>query len=158
METATPAESKYLDDYASALGMLMANLATLESSLRGALHEIRVEPVDMQLHSKTLVTLPVGTSLAENSITSWRSLGELIREYNELRLGGDPIPQGIRDLRNMFAHGLIFAHAGRDVLHLVRFSKPKDGRVTIEANHPLTMDWLRNENSKVIAALMPVKP
>src|ERR1017187_7698204 len=126
------------DAYALALGKLLANLTTLEFALRVVLHHMDDAP-DL-LPKDAFKSLKVGDELPASWITSWDSLGNLIDAYNEKHNDApeQQIPVQVKDLRDAFAHGRMLAYEPESNIVLHRFSKPRDGRVTVEAVQVLT--------------------
>lgn len=80
------------DLYPKMLGQLVANIATLELSLRVViyLHEVPIER--RQPVAKRLTSLRAGDTLEISALTSWDSLGELIAKYN-LHNPGATVPE-----------------------------------------------------------------
>jgi hypothetical protein len=136
------------DLYPKMLGQLVANIATLELSLRVViyLHEVPVE--QRQPVAKRLTSLRAGDTLEVSSLTSWDSLGELIAKYN-LHNPGASIPEDIKDLRDAFAHGRILADNPTSDLKLVRFSRPKGGSVTVELAQEMSIEWMGEQIHKI---------
>jgi hypothetical protein len=150
--TSRPEDLAYLAGYAATLGRLVANQSSLELLLRAVL-DARLTAAEQRLPAGVpLAKLEVGMSLPENWLTSWHSLGELIGEYNR-QYSQSPIPMDIRDVRNAFAHGRILAEVADGELRLLRFSKPRKGRVTVEENQVLSIDWLKDQVRKVATAM-----
>jgi len=150
--TSRPDELTYLAEYAATLGRLVANQSSLELLLRAVLDAHLTAAGQRLPAGLPLAKLEVGMSLPENWLTSWHSLGELIGEYNR-HYPQSPIPMDIRDVRNAFAHGRILAEVADGELRLLRFSKPKQGRITVEENQLLSIGWLKDQVRKVATAM-----
>jgi hypothetical protein len=154
MSTPPKVVNDYLNEYANALGRLMGNLASLELALRLALYTH--DPAERWIPGGNVTTLTPGQQVPENWLTSWHTLGELIKAYNKLG-GRSKVPVDIKDVRDAFAHGRILTEAGQtSTLRLIRFSKPRDGVVTVEENWTLTIDFMREQSRKALEAMKSV--
>jgi hypothetical protein len=142
-------------EYAQHLGGLVANFQSMEFALRAVLQDLpNVRPIGV-INSQDLYLLPVGHDLPENELTSYDSLGTLIHKYNQearnRRL--TEIDLGLVEVRDALARGRISAKIPSDTLRLIKFSKPKDGRVKITFNALLSEDWFLEQKRRTREAL-----
>lgn len=152
--TVTP----YDRDYPAVLGRLIANLATLEFSLRVVLYLMDTAR-DMRRSSDwRFANLSVGDRMEESWLSQWCYLPELIGNYNQRQasLGLDPIDTGITDIRNAMAHGVITAEGNAKPLSCVKFGRPKGGSVTVEGKFALSFDWIGEQTDRVYRAGLSV--
>jgi hypothetical protein len=140
----------YDQAFPDALGRVVSNLVQLEFGLRIALHF--QEPTF--LPKGVLLGLSVGDELPENFLTNWHTLGELIKEFNsrERSRGMPAIDDGIVDLRDALAHGRMTMRRDTGTYHLVRFARPRNGRVLVESVQTLTMEWFDEQIESTITA------
>jgi len=131
-------------DYATNLGMLVANLHSLEFRLRAFLSKLPHArpnglPWDVNLYS-----FPVGRELPESDITSYATLGRMIADYNKNATAykiGVPISTDIVPLRDALAHGRAAATSGFENPCLIKFSPAKRGHVTVVYNAEMNEQW-----------------
>ena len=144
-----------LDEHARHLGGLIANLHSLEFILRAFLQKSpSARPTNLS-QGTDIYVLPVGTELAESEFTSYDSLGTLIDKFNALarQKGLQEINKSIVDIRDAFAHGRVSAPVVSDQLRLIKFSKPKNGKVKIIFNEVLTEKWFTDNKKLVLDAI-----
>jgi hypothetical protein len=121
------------------VGYIHMNLAALESSLRFFLLK-----ANGQVFSSPT---PSDTDAPINYITKFASLGGLIKEYNEALKsseGAYKITDEAVRIRDALAHGRLVAPANGFPVTLWKFGAERSGRVPIEYNDVLTVDWLDN--------------
>lgn len=149
------ADRRFDDEYPAALGKLIANISTLELSLRIVLYLSEV-PVERRLPvSSQLATLSRGDELEESRLTSWEGLGELIAEYSA-KFPTNSLPKDIVDVRNAFAHGRILSSAESSELRLIKFNRPRGGRVSVEFSQTLSLRWINEQIHRVYEAASSV--
>jgi hypothetical protein len=120
----------YLTAYVAALGRLLANLASLERSLRSVLYAIGHPPHVALPNGVSLLTMRPGDEAPLNALTSWDTLGQLIAAFNAAHVNRQPplrIDPTLKTLRDAFAHGRLVADAASTHFVLMRFRRP-DGR------------------------------
>lgn len=139
----------YLTDYAAALGRLMANLASLERSLRSVLYAIGHPPHTALPTGMFLWTMRPADQVPLNALTSWATLGELIAAFNASHQTHNPplsVDPALKTLRDAFAHGrLVAADETSTHLVLMRFRQPTGTSVVVEDRYELTIDWMNTQ-------------
>jgi hypothetical protein len=148
-------ESNPSDLYPLQLGQLLANITSLDMALRAVLYQQETPASARRPIAKPLTMLRAGDVLEESALTSWDSLGRLISKYNS-RNPDAAIADGIVDLRDAFAHGRILTDNPVSHLRLIRFSHPRNGRVTVEMAEDLSPEWLAQQIRWVFAAVQTV--
>jgi hypothetical protein len=132
------------DNHAVHLGGLIANFHSLEFILRSFLQkQPNARPYNLPF-GKDLYTYPVGTELEVNEMTSFDSLGELVKKFNKFAKNENLklLDERIVDIRDALAHGRISAPSSNYQLRLIKFSRPnKNNKVKISFNEILTDDW-----------------
>ena len=134
----TEAQSMDYKDHCLRIGYIHTNLAALESALRFLL---------LKANKETFTSpKPEDTDAPVNHITNFKSLSWLIKEYNS-KLDSSESTQFALDeefvrIRDALAHGRLVAPMNNYPLTLWKFGPPKSGRVSIEYNEVLTVDWL----------------
>lgn len=146
------------DKYAFHLGSLLANFQSLEFCLRAYLQGLPKAaplgtPCGVDIHS-----VPLGSTLPENAATNYDTLGQLIGKYNkDARSNGwAELDRSLVTLRDALAHGRVSATKPSDQLHLLKFSKPVAGTVTVTFNELLTDTWFIEQKRRVRDALLAV--
>ena len=114
------------------------NLTALESSLRFVLLKANKETFTAPKAEDAEVPL--------SHITNYASLGWLISEYNDKLSQAEAAEFSIGNeserVRDALAHGRLVAPTKEFPLALWKFGKVQSGRVPIEFNQILTMEWL----------------
>src|SRR6266496_3651952 len=138
---------KGFEEYSATVGKILANLQALELLLRRFLYEKQDAPhAPLQT---PLNVVKVGDYVPENAATDWSRLGDLIKRYNKRvawtrkDLVVDP---GIVAVRDALAHGRVWlpnwdVDADAPPI-LLRFRKPKDGKVAVESLEVMSGAWL----------------
>jgi hypothetical protein len=128
------------NDHARGVGKIITNLEALEFVIRIFLGNV---------HSQKLeYPTPTTKELPETYISNYMSLDELAKEYNA---GLSPAEQThcvdaeVIKIRDAFAHGRIYSQTESFPITLYKFSKPKDGKATVEYAKTLTTDWLKQK-------------
>jgi hypothetical protein len=124
-------------DHSLRVGYIHTNLAALETSLRYFL---------LKANGQVFSSPKAGDADAPvNYITKFASLGGLIEEYNgaltPLEGAYNITDESVR-IRDALAHGRLVAPANDFPLTLWKFGEEQPGRVPIEYNEVLTVDWL----------------
>jgi len=129
-----------IDDHAKRLGYLHTNLAALESSLRYFL--LKVDRQAFRIPQNGEVDAPL------NWMTKWISLDKLIEKYNDELTGSErekfSITQESVNLRDAIAHGRMHSPKLEFPWTLTKFGRQKSGRVLIDLNQQMTIEWLEN--------------
>ncbi len=90
-----------------------------------------------------IYSFPVEKDLPDNGLTSYDSLGALIKKYNKKvnKHGLEQIDEILVYVRDALAHGRVSANDINDTLRLLKFSRPKEKRVTVLFNEKMTETW-----------------
>ncbi|MER0216099.1 MAG: hypothetical protein DU481_07890 [Nitrosomonas sp.] len=142
------------DDHVKLLGKLIANFQSFELMLRFFLQRLpTARPIGIPC-GIDIYSFQVGEDLPENELTSYDSLGELIKKYNKEVSKHDleQIDETLVYVRDALAHGRISANDINDTLRLLKFSRPKEGRVTVLFNEEMTETWFENQRQRVFIA------
>lgn len=140
--------SDYTNDYAAALGRLMANLSQLERSLRSVLYAIGHAPHTSLPTGMFLWTMQPGDQVPLNALTSWDTLGELIAAFNAAHQTRNPplvVDPTLKTLRDAFAHGRLVADGSSTHFVLMRFRPPTGTTVIVEDRYELTIDFMNEQ-------------
>jgi len=134
----TEVKSMDYKDHCLRIGYIHTNLAALESALRFSL---------LKANKETFTApKPEDTDAPVNHITNFKSLGWLIKEYNSKLDLSESAQFTLNDesvrIRDALAHGRLVAPMNEYPLTMWKFGPPKSGRVPIEYNEVLTVDWL----------------
>ncbi|MBI5856700.1 MAG: hypothetical protein HZB42_03535 [Sphingobacteriales bacterium] len=134
-----------MNSYVLNLGKLVGNLHSLEFILRMVLQKIPDAKPKNLPYGLDIYDLPVGTEISESEFTSYDSLRELISKFNDFAAKNKSIPidSSIISIRDAIAHGRISALKMDAPLHLIKFSRPVDGKVKITFNEVLTEEWFK---------------
>ncbi len=147
-----------LDQYARHMGAVVANLQSLEFALGAVLQTLpNARPTGIA-RGTDIYAFPVGHELPESEITSYDTLRVLIDKYNDEanKRNAVPIDRSVIDLRDALAYGRVSAEITSDTLRLIKFSKPKAGRVTITFNALLNEEWFAEQKRRTVLALQCV--
>lgn len=139
------------------LGSLVTLLQSLEFVLRAFLANLPGARPSGRPYGEDIYTLPVGTEVAVDDITSYETLGELIDRYNEevqTRRLGTPIDRTLTEVRDAVAHGRVSASKANNRLRLLKFGKPHKDRVRITFNEVMTEEWFTQHNMRVNTAIL----
>jgi hypothetical protein len=117
----------------------MLNLQALESHLRYFL---------ARLHKQDIAFPKVGdTSVTENYMTNFMSLGDLVDEYNASLSGEEAskfaVDRNAVKVRDAIAHGRLVTDVESFPARLWKFGRAESGHVPIESGELLTDEWLR---------------
>ena len=139
------------DDFARALGKLVANLQSLEFMLRDALYRCRIPPERLASDVPSLFDLQIGAEVVENAYTDYSTLGQLIDAYNrEIAVQVDErIDKQIVSIRDAIAHGRVLGTLDAPHFTLVKFGRARNGKVGVEVATELTEAWLNTETRRV---------
>ena len=129
-----------IDEHAKRVGYLHTNLTALESSLRYFL--LKVEKQTFRVPQDSDVDAPL------NWMTKWISLGDLIKRYNGELTDSErdkfSITQESVNFRDAIAHGRVHSPKLEFPWTLTKFGRQKSGRVLIDLNEKMTIEWLDN--------------
>jgi hypothetical protein len=128
------------------LGKLLNNLLALEHILR-LFFQNKINPLS-NIEMASIYGSKIGVFVPENEITNYKQLGELIDDFNEeMKKRGiqSLIDPTLVEIRHALHHGRI-SHSGMAVIpHLIKFSKPKDGKARVVFNETLSREWLERQ-------------
>lgn len=143
-------------DYAMLLGMVLANLQGLELHLRAFLY-VEADPPHTPLpNGKNLNDLAVGDEVAVNALTSWDSLGDLIKRYNKLVDKNRRVDPSVVELRDALAHGRVSALEPSGHFRLMKFTQPNNGMVKVVFSQVLTEEWLVKQVKRTLSEVKKV--
>ncbi len=147
-----------LDEHANNLGGLLGNFQSLEFVLRNYLQTLPTAPPFGVEYGVDIYSFPVGAELPLNEFTSFDSLGQLINRFNhEMNQQGlQELDTTIVEIRDALAHGRVSASCPKDHLRLLKFSKPRNGKVTVTFNTEMSDDWFKEQKKRVYEALQYV--
>ncbi|MDP9153925.1 MAG: hypothetical protein M3O74_06725 [Pseudomonadota bacterium] len=133
-----------LDLLALRLGKVHCNLMSLEYLIRCFL--TRVEGKDSV--SDFPHVAGVGEQVIATALTDYRSLGNLIRDFNSdaKRYDRDLISDKIVALRDVLAHGRLGATQIDEGFRLLKYKPPERGNVEVTWNVEVTKEWLEKQN------------
>ena len=141
-----------MTEHVRRVGEIFLNLQSLEFLLRGFLFGVRDEKSDGRYEN-----MPVGNTVTENSLTNYHTLGKLIEQYNKC------VVDSARDsclrkddlvaLRDALAHGRVFSLSPDADCVLLKFSKPKGGKVKITYSQNMDTGWYRTSGQLTFEAL-----
>lgn len=146
------------DEYHIYLGKLLGNFQSLEFILRGFLQQLpSARPMGIP-HWKSIYSYKVGEELPVNEMTSYDSLEELIHKFNSVarKKWFSKINIGIAKIRDAIAHGKVSLSSDKSTPRLLKFSKPKDNKVTVIFNEILNKEWFTKEIKKVHDAIIDI--
>lgn len=147
-----------IEDHALHLGKIILNLHSLEFILRVCLDRLPTAPASGLPWGTDIYTKPVGTILPVSDLTSYESLGQLIERYNaevEKRKIGNPVDLALVEIRDAIAHGRVSTKEEAP-MHLIKFSKPRDGKVSITFNLVMDEEWFKSSSKRVRDAIFIV--
>jgi hypothetical protein len=127
-----------------AVGKIVMNLQTFEFSLRLFLHE----SVGTPDRSFSFEGLAVDEMVVENALTNYDSLADLIgktnRRLKELGIS-ERIDSSLVGVRDSIAHGRVMALHPTGPFRLLKFSRPRAGKVQVRTAVELTKEWLAQQ-------------
>lgn len=147
------------EKHALNLGKLAGNLQSLELALRAFLVNTEIASGSAFPQSTNLHDMDEGDIVPENGFTNYDTLGQLIKKYNSnprISLVGLEIDETIVDIRDAIAHGRVSAATYSGTLKLLKFDKPKNGRVKVTFSASLTEKWFAEHIKRVYGAVLKV--
>jgi hypothetical protein len=120
----------HTNDTPNGIGKILSNLQSLEFALRLLLYELQKAHADDQAQSFKLESLSVGEWIEENPLTSYDTLGQLIKKVNSAfsaRGFTDLVDESVVTLRDAIAHGSVSSLQAEGPYSIFKFSKPRDG-------------------------------
>jgi hypothetical protein len=142
--------------HAEHLGGLLGNLQTLEFSIRLCLSQQPGSPA-RNLYADDFRNAPVGTLISESGMSSYASLGQLIKEFNEnFGQTGATVDPALVNLRDVLAHGRVFAGPDETHYRIVKFDRPVNGSARLAYNQVMTEAWFIEGKRRVREAILTV--
>jgi hypothetical protein len=133
------------NDHVAGVGAIVTNLQALETSLRFFLG--RRYNQDLEFPK------PADTSARQSYLTAFAPLGELIEDYNKSLTSAEEhfkIDFDAVRLRDALAHGrLVLPEPPVWPATLWKFGKVKEGRMPVEFCKTLTVDWMREQYTRI---------
>jgi hypothetical protein len=147
-------------NYPESLGKLIGNLHSLEFALRGFLLNLNARGGPPR-SAPDYYQLRVGDPVDENEFSDWATLGGLIDRFNVYVLPRDravAIDTHTIELRDLLAHGRVFSKtADVQTLRIVKFAKPRSGKVVVTASAFLDEHWFSEKTGLVFEQLMKIQ-
>ena len=143
------------DKYLLYLGTLVGHYHSLEFVLRAYLQaQPEARPVGLE-RGTSPYDFPVGSTLPESELTSYDSLGDLIKKVNSAfrEKGLEQIDSNILKVRDALAHGRISSPGPSADMRLVKFGRGGSGTVKVEFNESISISWL-DEKRKAVSRLI----
>ena len=141
------------------IGKIVANLQTLEFTLRLALNELDSSSKNQNSFSFNFDALNVGELVPENYLTNYDSLKKLIKDANsEFKLRGmsEQVDISIVELRDAIAHGRVLSKNPNGPFHLLKFSNPTNGEVKVTVSIKLTQEWVNQQINRLHQEILKV--
>lgn len=138
----------------SSLGRLVANLLSLELAIRLFLTKANGDDfVDKNPHAAR-----EGEWVNLTALTDFSPLSDLLKRYNRFATedGIEPISKEIVGIRDAIAHGRLATIGDGDRFHLIKYSKPNNGRVKVEFNQQCSAEWFAQTNQQLRDAIRRV--
>ena len=142
------------------VGILLANLQSLEFVLRIFLSEVNKRNNPAIKPNENIDNLKVGDEIEEDPITNYDSLNQIINKVNAILLTEnikDQMDISVVDTRDALAHGRISSINPNGPFHLLKFSKPCCGKVKVTMSFDMTMEWATEQIRKSHSEVMKVK-
>lgn len=139
--------------HAEHLGGLLGNLHSLEFSIRLCLSQQPGSPA-RDKYADDFRTAPVGMLVPDSDMSSYASLGVLIEKFNAtFGQDGFTVDTTLVDLRDVLAHGRVFAGPDEDHFRIVKFDKPTNGNARVSYNQVMTEDWFISNKRRAAEAI-----
>lgn len=145
------------EKHALHLGGLIGNLQSLEIGIRFALAQ-RPKSVAKDAYGDDFRNATVGTLVPVSDLSSYASLGELIKAFNDTFSPATPLDGGLVALRDALAHGRVFAGPGEKEFRIVKFAKPTKGATEVAIVYSVVMSeaWFIENKARVRCAMETV--
>jgi hypothetical protein len=148
-----------VDRHCLYLGKLLANFHSLEFILRSFLVNKEIASGSPFKESHRLWELRVGEEVSLNAFTNYDTLLKCIRKYNTIVKNHSEelkVDETLIDIRDAIAHGRVSAQTLTSHMHLLKFSQPIGGRVTVEFSVSMTEEWLKEQMGRVYRNILKV--
>lgn len=142
--------------HAEHLGGLLGNLHSLDFAIRLCLSQQPGSPA-RNLYADDFREASVGAIIPDSDMSNYMSLGQLIERFNDLfKRSGSTIDPSLVDLRDVLAHGRVFAGPSDSHFRIVKFDKPIDGNARVSYNQVMTDTWFTDNKRRVREAIAVV--
>ena len=142
-------------EYSEVVGKILANLQSLEFSIRLYLHN--TQDSDSVRLKRDITSLTVGEEVPENSLTDYSSMGPLIDRYNECVASDLAVDRTLVDLRDALAHSRMFLPDIESAPILLKFQKPANGKTKVSFVQVSSSEWLERCIGRVHAEMLKVQ-
>lgn len=137
------------DKHVELLGKLVANMQSLETLLRFSLL-VAVTPKNTAPAYHQFLS---GEMVDEDAFADYRTLGELIKAYNRSpQSAGLEVDDTLEDIRDAIAHGRTFSTAPSGSMLLLKFDRPKHGKVKVVFSALMTYEWFDQQITRFLDA------
>ena len=145
-----------LRTHAESLGGLLGDIQSLEFSIRLCLSRREGSPV-RDRYVEDFSDAPVGSIVPESDLSSYASLGRLIREFNVIyESSGIAIDPNLVEIRDVLAHGRVFSGPDDFNFRVVKFDKPVGGEARLSYNQVMDEAWFKEQKARLVAAISDV--
>ena len=147
-----------LDKHALNLGKLVGSYHSLEFVLRAFLSQEESSGGKGPNYGIDPYQLPVGADMAEDPLTNYDSLTQLMTKANKhLAARSRPaLPDRLIEVRDAIAHGRVSADSEDGVLRLLKFDRPRHGKVRIAFNETMDEQWFDAERKRINDAIIRI--
>lgn len=147
------------DEHCKLLGKLIGNFQSLEFILRAYLQALpSARPLGIP-YGNDIYSYSVGSELDESEITSYDTLGDLIKKFNtEMKKQEHPtIDVTLVEVRDALAHGRVSSNNPDDTMRLLKFDRPdKKGHIRVVFNEQMDEAWFEFQIKRVLQAILVV--
>jgi hypothetical protein len=143
------------EEHFFSLGKLWSNYHSLEFLLRAYILEKSGVGIGLP-HGTDIYSFTAGKELPESPLTNYDSLANLIKKYNSyIEISDKTLALDISliDIRDALAHGRVSTDEEHKPLRIIKFDKPKDGKVRIVFNQEMNKQWFDSETKHVFNAV-----
>jgi len=142
--------------HAEHLGGLLGNLHSLEFAIRLCLAQQPGSPA-RGLYADDFREAAVGTEIPDTDMSNFASLGRLIDKFNAVfGHSGSTVDRDLVRLRDVLAHGRVFAGPDDDHFRIIKFEPPKNGMAKVSYNQTMTEEWFASNKRRVREAIETV--
>jgi hypothetical protein len=134
-----------VNDYTQLVGAIITNLQALETVLR--YHSLGPEAREVQF------PMVGALDVVENDLTSWVSLGKLVKRFNSSLKPDEQkfkVDSQLVIIRDAFAAGRLVTTEEKLPFTLWKFGQPENGRVPVEFCKELTVEWLTTTRDMIL--------
>jgi len=151
-------ELSKLEKHSLLLGKLVGNFQSLEFALRAFLINDDINKKGPLPKSETdMHNMIIGDVVSENAFTNYDSLSQLINKYNchpKIKTAGLSIDETLVDIRDAIAHGRVSSEKPLSNLALLKFDRPKNGKVEVVFNAKMTEEWFKEQIKRAYEAVI----